>query len=379
MKKTFIKISLTLCALLLISVPAQSLAAEKITASNCNLASVKNCTVNQADAQKKLQDITSKSNSNCKNTKNLVKGTDSAVKGTNCKAKATDSAVKGTATTEKGTTCNLQNAKATNCTAKEVKGVTSTVKAADTTKKCGVNNCDSVKNCAVNNCEDNNNCKVNNCSDKNNLCNVLGTDILSKIGNTSCTKVIKTITAANNTATKPVDNNTSTKPSTAKPSTTTPATTKPSATTPSTTAPTTTKPSPTADSNAGIGSYEQQVANIVNKERAANGLPALKVNTNLSAVAEKKAEDMRDKNYFSHTSPTYGSPFDMMKQFGISYKSAGENIAKGQRTPEEVMTGWMNSAGHRANILNADFTEIGIGYVTDSNGNTYWVQQFIRP
>jgi len=105
----------------------------------------------------------------------------------------------------------------------------------------------------------------------------------------------------------------------------------------------------------------------------------LKVNTKLSGVAEKKAEDMRDRNYFSHTSPTYGSPFDMMKQFGISYSSAGENIAKGQRTPADVMNGWMNSPGHKANILNSSYTEIGVGYVTDSNGTTYWVQHFIRP
>jgi uncharacterized YkwD family protein len=130
---------------------------------------------------------------------------------------------------------------------------------------------------------------------------------------------------------------------------------------------------------SNLGSYEQQVVDLVNKERAAAGLPALKVNTKLAAVAEKKAEDMRDKNYFSHTSPTYGSPFDMMKQFGITYTSAGENIAMGQKTPEAVMNGWMNSEGHRANILNSSYTEIGVGYVTSSNGTTYWVQQFIRP
>jgi len=134
-----------------------------------------------------------------------------------------------------------------------------------------------------------------------------------------------------------------------------------------------------ANTASSFGTYEQQVVDLVNKERAAAGLPALKVNTKLSAVAEKKAEDMRDKNYFSHTSPTYGSPFDMMRQFGVSYSTAGENIAKGQRTPAAVMDGWMNSPGHRANILNSSYTEIGVGYVTDSNGNTYWVQQFIRP
>ena len=138
-------------------------------------------------------------------------------------------------------------------------------------------------------------------------------------------------------------------------------------------------PAPATTASSNLGSYEQQVVNLVNKERAAAGLSALKVNTKLANVAETKAADLRDENYFSHTSPKYGSPFDMMKQFGISYTAAGENIAKGQRTPEEVMNGWMNSQGHRENILNANFTEIGVGYVTDSNGTGYWVQEFIRP
>lgn len=138
------------------------------------------------------------------------------------------------------------------------------------------------------------------------------------------------------------------------------------------------KPS-ASTASANQSSYEQQVVNLVNKERAAAGLPALTVNATLSKVAEAKAADMRDNHYFDHQSPTYGSPFDMMRQFGVSYTSAGENIAKGQRTPEEVMNGWMNSPGHRANILNSNYTQIGVGYVTDSNGTGYWVQEFIRP
>ena len=127
------------------------------------------------------------------------------------------------------------------------------------------------------------------------------------------------------------------------------------------------------------GTSEAQVAKLVNQERAAAGLPALTFNAELAKVAEMKAADLRDKGYFDHNSPTYGSPFDMMHQFGITYTAAGENIAKGQRTPAEVMDGWMNSPGHRANILNSNFTEIGVGYVTDSNGTGYWVQMFIRP
>ena len=84
---------------------------------------------------------------------------------------------------------------------------------------------------------------------------------------------------------------------------------------------------------------------------------------------------MKDNNYFSHTSPVYGSPFDMMKQFGISYKTAAENIAMGYKTPQAVVDGWMNSSGHRANILNASFNTIGVGYVAAGN---YWTQMFVE-
>lgn len=107
-------------------------------------------------------------------------------------------------------------------------------------------------------------------------------------------------------------------------------------------------------SNQGksLNSYEQQVAQLTNQQRAKYGLPPLKVSLKLSHMARVKAADMRDHNYFDHNSPTYGSPFNMMKQFGISYSYAGENIAAGQKTPQEVVTAWMNSPGHRANILN---------------------------
>lgn len=120
-----------------------------------------------------------------------------------------------------------------------------------------------------------------------------------------------------------------------------------------------------------------EVLEIVNKERASNGLKPLTLNKELSKVATIKSQDMVDKGYFDHTSPTYGSPFDMMKAFGISYKTAGENIAKGQKTPTEVMNDWMNSSGHRANILNSKFTELGVGIAKDSNGKLYWTQMFI--
>ncbi|MGG3925978.1 CAP domain-containing protein [Metabacillus fastidiosus] len=120
-------------------------------------------------------------------------------------------------------------------------------------------------------------------------------------------------------------------------------------------------------------SFEEQVAVLVNKERTSRGLKPLTHRADLKNVAEKKAQDMINSNYFSHTSPNYGSPFDMMKTFGISYQSAGENIAKGQKSPQEVMNAWMNSSGHRANILKPEYDSIGVGFY-----NGAWVQMFIK-
>ncbi|MFE4144934.1 CAP domain-containing protein [Peribacillus sp. YIM B13472] len=124
-------------------------------------------------------------------------------------------------------------------------------------------------------------------------------------------------------------------------------------------------------------SVEQQVLNLVNEERSKSGLPSLKMDTAISNVAILKSEDMRDSNYFNHTSPSYGSPFEMMKSFGISYKYAGENIAAGQPSADAVMKSWMNSPGHKANILNKNYTHIGIGHVTGGKYTHYWTQQFI--
>ena len=123
-----------------------------------------------------------------------------------------------------------------------------------------------------------------------------------------------------------------------------------------------------------VSSYESEVVRLVNLERQKNGLDPLKEDWQLSRVARYKSEDMRDRGYFSHTSPTYGSPFEMMKSFGVSYKSAGENIAKGQATPEAVVKAWMSSSGHRANILSKSFTHIGVGYAKSGH---YWTQMFI--
>jgi uncharacterized YkwD family protein/spore coat assembly protein SafA len=126
-----------------------------------------------------------------------------------------------------------------------------------------------------------------------------------------------------------------------------------------------------------VKSIEQQVVDLVNAERAKAGLSALKVNWELARVARYKSQDMIDNNYFSHTSPVYGSPFDMIKSFGLTYRAAGENIAMGQRSAKEVMQGWMNSSGHRANILNESFNEIGVGVAQNSSGQYYWTQQFL--
>ncbi len=123
----------------------------------------------------------------------------------------------------------------------------------------------------------------------------------------------------------------------------------------------------------GVSSFESEVVRLVNEIRTQRGLKALTHDWELSRVARYKSQDMADKGYFSHTSPTYGSPFDMMKKFGISYTAAGENIAKGQRTPQAVVDAWMNSSGHRANILNSSYTRIGVGYVKSQN---IWTQMF---
>ncbi|NJJ37984.1 CAP domain-containing protein [Paenibacillus apii] len=123
---------------------------------------------------------------------------------------------------------------------------------------------------------------------------------------------------------------------------------------------------------ANSSAFVKEVVALVNEERGKAGLAPLAALDSLNKVAAAKATDMRANNYFSHTSPTYGSPFDMMSAFGVTYSYAGENIAMGQRTPEEVMKAWMNSPGHKANILSKNFNYIGVGF-----DNNYWAQEFI--
>lgn len=130
---------------------------------------------------------------------------------------------------------------------------------------------------------------------------------------------------------------------------------------------------------SSLQSLETEVIRLCNIERTNRGLPALTTNWQCSRVARYKSQDMIDKNYFAHQSPTYGSPFDMMEAFGLRFSAAGENIAYGQRTAREVVNGWMNSPGHRANILSQAFTQIGVGAAKKSNGTLYWTQMFMKP
>ncbi|WP_339146298.1 MULTISPECIES: CAP domain-containing protein [unclassified Sutcliffiella] len=132
---------------------------------------------------------------------------------------------------------------------------------------------------------------------------------------------------------------------------------------------------PATEQTAGaVSEFEKKVVELTNAERQKQGLAPLKLDEELSKVAKEKSKDMKQNNYFSHNSPTHGSPFDMMKKFGIQYNTAGENIAQGQQSPEEVVNAWMNSEGHRANIMNKNFTHIGVGHVAEGN---YWTQMFI--
>lgn len=131
------------------------------------------------------------------------------------------------------------------------------------------------------------------------------------------------------------------------------------------------KPTTPQDNNNANSDFASQVIDLVNQERANAGLQPLKSDALLNKVAMIKAKDMNDNNYFDHQSPTLGSPFDLMRAQGVNFNTAGENIAKGQRNPQEVMNAWMNSDGHRKNILSSSFTSIGVAYY-----NGVWVQAF---
>ncbi|WP_052158824.1 S-layer homology domain-containing protein [Halobacillus sp. BBL2006] len=131
-------------------------------------------------------------------------------------------------------------------------------------------------------------------------------------------------------------------------------------------------------SNHELSAFEKRVVELTNEERTSQGLEPLAIDTSLSRVAQYKSRDMIINSYFAHESPTYGSPFDMMGEYNITYQSAAENIAAGMRTPEGVVNAWMDSPGHRKNILDGDLTHIGIGYVEGGPYGHYWTQMFIQ-
>lgn len=228
----------------------------------------------------------------------------------------------------------------------------------------------STANCTTNNCLNGINSKINSdCFSRlNSLCR-----FNFKPGN--CTK---NTTKSNSSCTSGSTPTTSGSSSSPKP--TTPSSPSSSSGTSSAPASSGTQGNTSSTPSQTSGNYstfQNKVVQLVNKERAANGLKALTVNDQLNKTATLKSEDMAKLNYFDHTSPTYGSPFDMMKKYGITYRSAGENIAEGQTTPEQVMQGWMNSPGHRANILNSSFTQIGVGIAKNAQNQYIWTQQFI--
>lgn len=143
------------------------------------------------------------------------------------------------------------------------------------------------------------------------------------------------------------------------------------------------------DNNPGNGSTEdstpedapesehafiKEVVELVNAERAKEGLSPLSIDKKVQAAAMVRAEECEQR--FSHTRPDGTSFATALKEQNVSYKSAGENIAWGQRSPKEVMNAWMNSSGHRANILNPNYTTIGVGYYENANGTDYWCQLF---
>lgn len=132
---------------------------------------------------------------------------------------------------------------------------------------------------------------------------------------------------------------------------------------------------PVANTEAAM---EAEVLRLVNEERAKVGAAPLKRASDLDALARTHSQDMINRHFFDHNNPSGQSPFDRMRAAGISYRAAAENIAYGQRSAEAVMNAWMNSSGHRKNILNATYTEIGIGAVKNSGGTIYWTQEFVK-
>ena len=128
------------------------------------------------------------------------------------------------------------------------------------------------------------------------------------------------------------------------------------------------------DTDTENANFVRQVVNLVNQERAKAGLSPVTADTSIQAAAQVRAKEIEKS--FSHTRPDGSSFSTALTQQGVTYRGSGENIAWGQKTPEQVMNGWMNSDGHRANILNKNFTKIGVGYHQNASGTNYWTQLF---
>ena len=117
---------------------------------------------------------------------------------------------------------------------------------------------------------------------------------------------------------------------------------------------------------------------LINQERKQAGVEELSMNDTLNRLAQIKAKDLAANAYLAHTSPTFGSPFEMIRNEGMQYTAAAENIGRGQATAADIVSAWMASTGHQENILNPHYTQTGIGYATDKDGKPYWVQLFLR-
>ena len=222
-------------------------------------------------------------------------------------------------------------------------------------QNCKGNSCTGNQACASNNCTSGATCPKTNCTQGSNCGNV-ATYVYGS-NNGSCSQwingVLNSICGNSGCGTP---GSTVSKPASSAPAS---------------------KPVSSQTAVSSYSAFQNEVVRLVNVERAKNGLAALSIDATITKTATLKSQDMAKNNYFSHTSPTYGSPFDLMKQYGVSYRTAGENIAMGQTSPAQVMNGWMNSEGHRANILNSSYTKIGVGVAQNANGTYYWTQHFI--
>ncbi len=221
-------------------------------------------------------------------------------------------------------------------------------------QSCKTNFCTRNQVCASNNCTSGATCPQTNCTQGSNCGNI--TTYICGSNSGSCSQWINSLNSIYGKNSSGTSGSTVSKPASSAPAS---------------------KPGSSQAASSSYSAFQNEVARLVNVERAKNGLAALSIDASITKTATLKSQDMAKNNYFSHTSPTYGSPFDLMKQYGVSYRTAGENIAMGQTSPAQVMNGWMNSPGHRANILKSSYTKIGVGVAQNANGTYYWTQHFI--